>query len=225
MAKAVEKKKNNTQVEHLTIPPPRFQVAQFQIIGTAPLVLNKFSQKAKAKMRADQEAGSTKKKGAKKEAKDFQSAYLDAMYVSSDGWHGIPATAFRNACVSACRMCGFKMTHAKLSIFIEADGVNEDDATALVKITKGKPEYFETAVRNASGVCDLRPRPMWRPGWEAKVRIRFDADQFTLPDVANLLLRAGMQVGVGEGRPDSRQGCGMGWGVFRISEKDLEAVV
>ena len=75
------------------------------------------------------------------------------------------------------------------------------------------------AVRNESGVCDLRPRPMWRKGWEAVVRVRFDGDQFTLIDVANLLLRAGMQVGIGEGRPDSRNSCGMGWGLFRLAEE------
>jgi hypothetical protein len=49
--------------------------------------------------------------------------------------------------------------------------------------------------------------------------VRFDADQFTLRDIANLLLRAGMQVGVGEGRPDSKKSCGMGWGTFEIKEQ------
>jgi len=206
-----------TNVESLTIPPPKFQTAEFRIIGVAPLVQNKFSAKAREKMRATQEAGSVARKGSKKEPKDFMQAYKDAIHVSTDGWYGIPAPAFRNACVSACRMCGFKMTHAKLSIFIEPDGFDKDDGTPLVRITKGEPEYSELAVRNESGVCDLRPRPMWREGWEAIVRIRFDADQFTLEDVANLLLRAGMQVGIGEGRPDSRKSCGMGWGLFTIA--------
>jgi hypothetical protein len=45
----------------------------------------------------------------------------------------------------------------------------------------------------------------------------YDADQFTLEDVSNLLARAGMQVGIGEGRPDSKMSAGMGWGTFRIA--------
>jgi hypothetical protein len=50
--------------------------------------------------------------------------------------------------------------------------------------------------------------------WQAKVRVRFDADLFTPADVANLMLRAGLQVGIGEGRADSPNSCGMGWGHF-----------
>ena len=212
-------KAKTSNVEALTIAPPNLQVAEFRIIGVAPYVQNKFSAKAREMMRQKQEAGSVSSKGKKREAKDFQACYEGAMHISEDGWHGIPAPAFRNACVSACRMAGFKMTHAKLSVFVEPDGFDSDDATPLVKITKGKPSYSEMLVKNETGVADVRPRPMWKAGWEAVVRMRYDADQFTLEDVANLLLRAGMQVGVGEGRPDSRKSCGMGWGLFKLADK------
>ena len=53
--------------------------------------------------------------------------------------------------------------------------------------------------------------------WKAKIRIRFDADQFSTQDITNLLARAGEQVGIGEGRPDSKNSAGMGWGCFRIT--------
>ena len=141
------------------------------------------------------------------------------MYKSKEGWHGIPAPAFRNAAVSACKICGFHMTKAKLSLFVEADGFDAQDGTPLVKITEGEPIKHEATVRLATGVCSLAIRPMWREGWKAKVRIRFDADQFTLSDVSNLMMRVGLQVGVGEGRPDSKKSCGMGWGVFELSNK------
>jgi hypothetical protein len=58
-------------------------------------------------------------------------------------------------------------------------------------------------------------RPLWRK-WSADVRIRFDEDQFALIDVTNLLARAGVQVGIGEGRPNSRMSPGIGWGTFEI---------
>ena len=35
-------------------------------------------------------------------------------------------------------------------------------------------------------------------------------------DVTNLMQRVGMQVGIGEGRPDSRDSAGLGWGTFRL---------
>jgi hypothetical protein len=59
---------------------------------------------------------------------------------------------------------------------------------------------------------------MWEPGWEAIVRIHYDADRFTVQDVANLLLRAGMQVGVGEGRMSSPHCVGLNWGCFTLAE-------
>lgn len=200
----------------LTIAPPNFQVAEFTIRGVTPYVQNKFSAKAKLKMKETQEAGSTARKGKAKEAKNFREAYEGAIHRFPDGTCGIPAPAFRNALISACRMTGYAMTRAKLSVTIVADGVDSDDGTPLVKITKGEPEYMESTVRLESGVCDIRPRPMWKPGWQAVVRVRFDADQFTLVDVANLMVRAGLQVGIGEGRNDSRKSTGQGWGEFEV---------
>lgn len=213
MAKTKESKVTST---HVAIPAPRFQIAEFRIRGTAPYVQNKFGAKVRQAMRSTQEAGSTGKKGKKREAKDFQACYEQAMHKTKAGWHGIPAPAFRNACISACRIVGFKMTIAKLSVFVESDGVDMDDGTPLVKITKGQPHYHEMAVRNETGVCDIRARPMWDIGWEARVRVKFDTDQFTIGDVTNLLIRVGMQVGLGEGRPDSKKSCGMDWGLFDV---------
>lgn len=202
-----------TQIQ---ISAPNFQVAEFKVRGIAPYVQNKFSAKAREQMKDKQEAGSTGKKGTKKDAKNFQEAYEMATHRAVDGWCGIPAPAVRAAMISACRTVGFKMTLAKLSVFVEADGFDADDQTPLIKITRGDPEYFESLVRLATGVADIRPRPMWRPGWEAVIRIRFDGDQFTLTDVTNLLMRVGLQVGIGEGRPDSKMSTGMGWGMFEV---------
>jgi hypothetical protein len=65
---------------------------------------------------------------------------------------------------------------------------------------------------------------MWEPGWSAKVRVTFDLDQFSLQDVGNLMMRVGRQVGIGEGRPDSRNSAGMGWGLFDIAADEEVAV-
>lgn len=209
-------KSKNTGSERIEVKAPNFKIAEFEIVGSAPYVQNKFSARAAQAIHVQQEAGSTAKKGKKREPKDFQRSFQEAIHRSPDGWCGIPATAFRRALISACRTVGFQMTKAKLSLFVLADGHDKDDESPLVKILKGEPEYFESTVRLPDGTLDLRARPKWAPGWEARVRIRFDADMFTLQDVANLLCRAGIQVGVGEGRPDSSNSSGMGWGTFDI---------
>ena len=210
MTTAIQKK------QEVVIAAPNFKTGVFRIRGTAPYVQNAFPEKVREMIRLIQEAGPQAKKGKKRDPKDFQACYEGAQHMAVEGWNGIPAPAFRAGMVSACRVVGFAMTRAKLSVFVEADGFDAVDATPLVKILKGKPRYVEHAVKNETGVCDIRARPMWDPGWEADVRVRFDGDQFSMQDVANLLLRVGAQVGIGEGRADSRKSAGMGWGFFEL---------
>lgn len=202
--------------QNVTISPPNFISVDLTIRGTTPFVQNKFSKKARETIKASQEAGSTARKGTKREPKDFAGNYEGAIHRTPEGWAGIPAPAFRSAMISACRTVGFQMTKAKLGFFVEADGFDADDGTPLVKITKGEPHYTEHFTRNETGVVDLRARAMWDAGWEAVVRVRFDGDMFTPTDIANLMMRAGLQVGVGEGRPDSKKSAGMGWGLFML---------
>lgn len=203
------------RTETVAIKPANFGYITIQVTGTAPLCILRFGSKAAQKMKADQEAGSTKKKNKAKEAKDFDALYRDALYVSEDGWYGLHAGGLRNAAISACRTVGFAMTLAKLSLFVEADGFDREDGTPLIRI-HGEPTPWTTHVRNATGVVDLRIRPVWKPGWKANLRLRYDADQFTASDVVNLISRVGMQVGLGEGRPDSKKSAGLGYGLFTI---------
>lgn len=206
------------EVVQVAITPPNLAQLPFIIEGISPYVQNKFSTRGPGfiAMKAKQQAGSTAKKGEKREAKDFNALYEFAQHRFEDGSNGLPAAAFRNAMISACRLCGFKMTIGKLSVEVVAEGYDPTDGEPLVRFIKGKPRLHEGVVRNETGVCDIRVRPMWEPGWQAKVTVQFDADQFTPVDVGNLLNRAGRQVGIGEGRPDSKKSCGRGWGLFKI---------
>ncbi len=200
----------------ITITAPNLQVLETRIEGTAPFVQHKFSEKARKQIMATQMLGSQSRSKRKREPRDFDADYKGAMHLSEEGWHGIPAPAFRSAMIDACRLVGFKMTHAKLSVFVLPDGFDKDDGQPLVKII-GKPKKHEGYARNETGVVDIRVRPMWRK-WAVKLRIQFDADQFSSTDVYNLLLRAGQQVGIGEGRPNSKKSHGVGWGTFKIVE-------
>lgn len=202
-------------VEVVQIPPPRMKLITLQLRGSVPLVQSRFSEKARQQMQADQEAGSTTRSKRKREPKDFKALYEAAKYVSAEGWLGINAASFRNAAIAACRLVGFKMTHAKLGLFIIADGEDENDGTPLVRIIDGEPEMWIQPTRNATGVIDLRPRPLWRK-WGCNLQVRYDADMFTMQDVVNLISRAGIQVGVGEGRPNSKNSAGLGFGLFDI---------
>lgn len=199
------------------IAAPKLRTAEFKLIGTSPFVQLRFSQKAMNAMMDKMKGGSQSKSKKVREARDFDDDFEQAMHKSTEGWVGIPAGAFRAAMISACRLVGFKMTLAKLSVFVEADGIDAVDGVPLVRL-EGTPEKNIMAVRNATGVADIRCRPMWKE-WSIKLRVRYDEDQFSLSDISNLLSRVGQQVGLGEGRNDSRASAGLGWGCFKLAEE------
>jgi hypothetical protein len=197
------------------IRPPNLETARFEIVGTAPLVVHRFAAKAKNAMLSKMMAGSTAKKGKAREAFDPQAAFDGARYVAADGWDGFNAGAIRAALISACRLVGFKMTLAKLSVFVVPDGWDKlEPQIPLIKIN-GKPRLLEMVARVETGQAYVTVRPCYDK-WSANVTVRFDADQFTLKDVSNLLSRVGQQVGICEGRPDSKNSPGMGWGTFEV---------
>lgn len=210
-------KNTATPSRTVTIKPPNFGLATFRIIGTAPLVIHRFSAKTKAQMKAKMETGKAASSKKNREAKATDDLYEEARYRHKDGWDGFNAASIRAAMISACRLVGFKMTLAKLSVFVEPDGVDAaEPQIPLIKII-GKPTKQEDMARVETGQPYVTVRAAYHD-WKANVRIRFDADQFTVEDVSNLISRVGMQVGIGEGRPDSKNSAGMGWGTFRLEE-------
>jgi hypothetical protein len=207
--------------ETCIITPPKFGVTDFYIEGAAPLVIERFSKKAElmAKMAEGKSAGNKKVR----DARDYDKEAEEARYRSAENWEGMNAAAFRAAMISACRLVGFKMTLAKLSTFIEADGYDKNDGVPLVRIY-GESQVYTAHTRNATGVVDVRSRPMYR-NWAARLRVRYDMDQFKMADVLNLVSRCGMQVGIGAGRPDSKASAGCGFGLFNVVPTDREKEV
>lgn len=207
-----------TTAKVVQISAPNFGRAEFAIRGTEVLVIHRFSAKTKSMMKEKMETGKAAGSRKNREAKNTDDTYNEARYISREGWDGFHAASIRNAMISACRLVGFKMTLAKLSIFVEADGYDAaEPQVPLIKI-EGKPIKQEDMARVETGQPYVTVRAAYHD-WKAKIKIRWDQDQFTLADITNLLARVGMQVGVGEGRPDSKNSAGMGWGLFEIEGK------
>lgn len=203
----------------VTIKPPRFGIALFHIKGIAPLVIHRFSLKTKEQMKQKMETGKAASSKRNREAKATDDLYEEARYRHADGWDGFKASSIRNAMISACRLVGFKMTLAKLSVFVLEDGRDAlEPQIPLIRIN-GDPVKQEDMARVETGQPYVTVRPAYHE-WGAKVRIRFDMDQFTHQDVANLMMRVGLQVGIGEGRPDSKNSAGQEWGLFEIQSMD-----
>jgi hypothetical protein len=215
--------KTKTEVKekemNLVIRPPKLETAIFKIKGTAPLVIHRFSHKTLIQLRQKMEAGSTAKKGKQREASNLDDTYNEARYISKEGWDGFNASAIRAGLISACRLVGFKMTLGKLSLFVLPDGWDaKEPEIPLIRII-GKPRRMDKIAKVETGQPYVCIRPCY-DDWKAEIKVQYDADQFTLNDVANLLSRVGQQVGIGEGRPDSKDSAGMGWGTFILEEKN-----
>lgn len=204
--------------ESVTIKAPNFQTAVFSVKGVAPLVIHRFSKKTKEQMKEKMETGKAASSKKNREAKDTDDLYNESRYIANEGWDGFHAGAIRGALISACRLVGFKMTLAKLSVFVIPDGWDKfEPQVPLVRIY-GEPKKQEDMARVETGQPYVTIRAAYYD-WSAKIKIRWDKDQFTSEDISNLLMRAGQQVGICEGRPDSKKSAGMGWGLFEIEKE------
>lgn len=182
-------------------------------------MIHRFSAKVKQQMKEKMETGKASSSKKNREPKATEELFEEARYRSAEGWDGFHAGAIRAALISACRLVGCKMTLAKLSVFVEPDGVDALEPQIPVIRINGTPLKQEDMARVETGQPYVTVRAAYHD-WSATIRIRFDRDQFTLTDVSNLMARVGLQVGIGEGRPDSKKSAGMGWGLFTIAIQD-----
>lgn len=217
--------KNAERVEETAIiRPVRHSYGKFLIEGISPLVVRAFSNVSRDRMIRDHQAGSlSSKKSRKKEPRDFEAEYHAARHISDEGWDGIPSQAFRLSGIRAANSDDFKMTTAKMTFDIIEDGYSRSSGDGLVRITKGEPHMDIRRVRIGMGKTDLCARPMWRPGWQASVQVRWNADVWTATDMLNIFHRLGDYVGVCEGRPTSPKSGGCGWGRFKVVDGDISS--
>lgn len=206
------------KTERVVVTPPNFKWATFWIEFDV-LVQHRFSQKTKMMLLQKMVTGKASASKKNREPQNIDVLFNDARYIHKDGWDGINAPSFRKAMISACRLVSYKMTLAKLSIFIEADGKDKDEPQIPLVRIYGKPTLQTDMARVDNGNPYVTVRPAYHNA-RVKLNVKWDGDQFTLQDVTNLLSRVGQQVGIGEGRPDSKDSCGMGWGTFRMLNEE-----
>lgn len=206
----------------IEITPPNFEIVPVRIEGSAPLLISKFSEKSKRQME-DAQTSENKVKG-KRAPKDYAAEFNAARYISAEGWDGLPCRAIRAAMIAACRTVGnMTMTAAKGAFFIVPQGSDKTEHAPLVKIN-GKVAHDTRPARNSNGGTDMRNRPRY-DNWWCEFEIQYDADMLSAQDVANLLSRAGMQVGLCELRPQSKMSTGGEYGLFLVKTvRKLKAV-
>lgn len=162
------------------------------VAGTAPLIIHRFSAKAKQQM-LDAMQRKTK---VQKEAKDPQAEYEGAFHRLPDGRPGFPAVGFKAATIGAARFFDKKivnMTMLRGALYFLGEGPDQ-----LVAIN-GEAQMREDVVRVGMGGTDLRYRPIFDK-WSATLPIVYLPSAVTADSIVSLVDAGGM-AGIGEWRP------------------------
>jgi|SRR5215471_1874740 len=204
-------------------------VIDVPIVGTAPLIVHQFGEKARHIMLAAQMG-----EVAEREPKNPDQLYKDSMYPldpAADGTerYGFPAVAFKAAIINGARFFkGSKLTMEglKASVFVQGEGsqmlvpllqaVTTDAGELIEQAKPAEPRPREDTVRNASGVADIRFRGEYWP-WSAMIRVVYVTRQLTAESVVNLVDAAGLG-GVGEWRPSSKTSKTGVYGTWSVPE-------
>ena len=187
-------------VELVELPRPKIVQMRVKVVGVSPLIMHKWSDKAK-KMILDKQM-KTAQKG--RDAKDPEQDYQDSMHKDDDGDYAFPSIAFKAAAVTACsQLAGVTKVFARGAFHIDGE---------YVKI-EGKPNMREDMVRIGMGVADIRYRAEFKE-WSAEIPVRYNAGVISKEQIVNLFQLAGFAVGIGEWRPEKDGSYGM----FRLAE-------
>lgn len=183
--------------------------AVIRIIGRTPLIIHKWSEKAKKMMPGHPEKSSVKVKKEVRQPKEEAEACLYRLGKTI----GMPATAFKAALVGACRLFEAPtMVEAKQLLFVEGEGPEQ-----LVEIHFKNKELREDTPRISQGKADLRYR-YYLMDWWAELAVRFIPDLISLESVISIADAAG-RGGVGDWRPSSPKSCTGTYGTWGVDDK------
>lgn len=175
-----------------------------KIEGLSPVILNRWSEKAKKDMLDKQ-----MKKTVKKEAKDPEEQFKECVYYLDDGGIGFPADGFKKAMVRGAKQLGLVMTDMRTGFFVHGEYSTKEDRE-LVRLD-GDLSMREDTVRISGGTADIRYRGQMA-NWSATLKISYNAAVVSFDHVVNMLNASGYGVGVGDWRPE-RDGM---FGRFRV---------
>jgi hypothetical protein len=177
------------------------------IVGISPLIVHKWSEKAKREMQ-DKQAGKAKNK--KHDIREPEQDYEQAKHVSPQGWEGFPAAGFKAAMTRGAKMTGMVMKDTQTAFFVKADC----ELTQLVRI-KGESRLRTDMVRVGMGSADIRYRPEY-PEWSADLHVEFNEGVVSLDQIYQIVKAAGYGCGVGEMRPEKTK---FNYGRFQLGQE------
>ena len=201
--------------ESIEIPAIELADAHIEIIGDTPLIMHKWSEKAKREM-LEKQMKVAKSKG--HDAKDPVADFIESIYwlegepeekneegfekaiASGNARFGFPSVAFKASAVSGGYRAGVTKNKTSMNAAFHIQG----DMVEII----GTPIMREDMVRIGMGTADIRFRGEF-PEWRAILPITYNTGVVTLEQLCNLFNLGGFSVGVGEWRPEKSGSYGM----------------
>lgn len=205
--------------EIIEIKPLDIKKVNLRIVGDTPLIMHAWSEKAKRMML---EAMMGKAKGKKKDDKNPAEEFINSMYwldgkpteftkeafdaaIAGGARFGFPATAFKQAAISAA----FRMGWSKNKVSLQGEFFFEADENGMIEIQSAPPFMREDLVRVGMGKPDIRYRGEFR-NWSAEIVMRYCSNgSYPLENIINMINAGGYVCGVGEWRPEKSGQNGM----------------
>lgn len=206
----------------LNIPEIKVKTANIKIVGDTPLIINKFSEKAKREILDKQ----MKKAKAIKEAKVPFKDFIESLHwitpmpdiekitdekelkeifekaLNEGAKFGFPSTGIKQSAISGLYRAGLCKNKVSLQGAFHIQG-------ELVEI-KGDLRMREDYVKIPStGSADIVFRGEFAEGWEADLLITYDESAVSLEQVIQMLNYGGFNVGIGDWRVEKGGNNGM----------------
>ncbi len=170
------------------------RTVKVNIKGLSPVILHRWSDKAKKEMLDKQ-----MKKTVKKVAKDPEEQFKDSVYRLDDEGLGFPVDGFKKAMVRGAKQLGLVMTDMRTGFFVHGEYSAKEDRE-LVRI-EGELSMREDTVRISGATADIRYRGQVA-NWSATLKISYNAAVVSFDHIVNMLNAAGYGVGIGDWRPE-----------------------
>ena len=211
-------KKNEAAI--IEIKPINIVTTTVRIAGDTPLIMHRWSEKAK---RMILEKQMKKTKSSAKEAKNPVEDFIESVYWMDGKPPEYTEEAFEEACRNGARF-GFPVTAIKQATISSAyrNGITKDmaslrgaffiagEGSELLAEVKGcTPTMREDMVRVGMGVADIRFHGEFT-NWYMDLQVSYNANgAYTLDQIINLINVGGFSCGIGEWRPEKDGNYGM----------------
>lgn len=218
-AKGATKKTEKDIAVAITIPPISLAKMMVPIHGIAPLVVNKWSEKAMTQIADAQE----QKAAIPKKKKNPEEEYLASLHVlpgyragEEGARYGFPAAGIMLGMLDAAVPLG--ITKSSIRRCVRVIGPYDG---GLIRLEFGSLRMRDDMVRLPHGGVTKRYRGEFSD-WSMEIEFTYDHGLISPAQIINLLNRAGFESGLGEMRPSAPHK-GMSNGMYEVVLKRYKA--